>query len=46
MFVVHGTPQDFWEALLDAQGDGFITMAEAEAAADRYKRIYDAAPES
>lgn len=45
MRAAHGDPQQFWEALLDAQSDGFITMAEAEATLDQYKRNYDAAPE-
>jgi hypothetical protein len=45
MEAVHGTPQDFWEELLDAQEDGFVTLAEAQSASDRYVRLYNAAPE-
>jgi hypothetical protein len=46
MRVAHGAPQEFWEALLDAQGDGFITMKEARAAQVTYEVIYEAAPET
>jgi hypothetical protein len=45
MDVTHGAPQEFWESLLDAQADGFITMAEAEEGLRKYRVIYDAAPD-
>jgi hypothetical protein len=45
MRIVHGDIQEFWESLLDAQGDGFITMVEAEKGLEEYRKIYESAPE-
>ena len=45
MRAVHGAPQEFWESLLTAQADGFITMGEAKVALDKYVVIYNSAPE-
>lgn len=45
MEIVHGNPQQFWEGLLEANTDGFITMEEARLGYEQYRRIYDAAPD-
>ena len=45
MRITHGDPQEFWEALLLANTDGFISMDEARDASDEYQATYVAAPE-
>lgn len=45
MRIVHGDPQQFWEALLEANTDGFISMEEARLGYQQYLQLYDAAPE-
>jgi hypothetical protein len=45
MRITHGDPQEFWEALLCANTDGFITMDEARDGQEKYEAIYVAAPE-
>ncbi len=46
MRIAHGDPQQFWEALLEANTDGFVTMMEAESEQRRYEAIFNAALET
>ena len=41
----HGTPESFRAAIRVAYEDLFITLAEAQAAAQHYRDVYAAAPE-
>lgn len=45
MRKLHGTPEAFWADLMVAYADLFITMPEAERAAQRYREVYLQAPE-
>jgi hypothetical protein len=39
----HGTPSEFWDALLSAQAQNFITIAEARYAQSRYAAEFEQA---